>query len=467
MVRRLLSALILCCAALGTPCPASALEPPTVIFDEKTPGVRWTFPIGHRRGLIAVDDKRVVVATNQLGKVDESKGDWKTGGSLVAVDRASGKQLWQIDHSQREKGERPSLGIQSQPRIDGEHVYYISNRGELVCANLETGKIAWQIDMVRELDICFAPDFALSNPFCSPLVHGDHVYCVTGNGTSHSSPLLREVYGDKFMPRAASPHFICVHKATGKLVWSSNLPRENAVYSWSSPVACKLVNRDAIAFPGGDGVLYFFDPLRGELLEKYDLVPGDKKSWNPPEKSTAVFPVATPVFADGLLFVSTAQDMYGYPEFAPFTAFDLTGERSSPQSRLLWKIYEHAYGWTRTAPALTEKLLFVYDEDLHTIVAVERRSGKLRARRDAIDSEPTAFASLTVVGDHLLANIGASIEIYSADDKLFHRRTVKFAGGRCGLMGPVVMSGDEIFVAAAGQVFALDRRAVLGPLEDK
>lgn len=461
------------CVALSS----AAADPPEIEVTESSPGVRWTFPIGHRRGLLAANAERVVVATNEMVySEDGRKRDWSDGGSLVTIDRKTGKRQWQLDHTVREQGERPRLGIQSVPRLDGQFVYYVSNRGELVCANLASGRIDWQIDMVRELDICFAPDFALSNPFCSPLVHGDYVYCVTGNGCALDSPILREVYGQKRVPRPASPHFICVHKETGKPIWSSNLPGENVLYSWSSPVVCQVAGQEAIAFPGGDGVLYLFEPLKGALLERhqlnppYELTPRGKEPRA--NKGTQVFPVATPVFLDGLLYVSTAQDMYGCPELAPFTAFDLTLADRRARDVVRWRVAAGpAGGWSRSSPAVSAKYVFIYSEDDWKIIVVNRQNGKFMAQREVIDSTPTAFPSLHLVGNQLVANIGASIEVYSADAALDLQRTVHFkhrdSRNAQELLGPLVFRDTEVLVPAASHVFALDPAVILGPAKLK
>src|SRR5205085_9921236 len=111
---------------------------------------------------------------------------------------------------------------------DGDRVYYVTNRCELVCATpggLAAGNVGiqdeqykdatdadvvWRLDMIGELGV-----FPHNLAACSPLVVGDLIFVVTGNGVDE---------GHLNVPSPEAPSFIAVDKKTGKPKWKSNLP---------------------------------------------------------------------------------------------------------------------------------------------------------------------------------------------------------------------------------------------------
>src|SRR5262249_29901465 len=146
-------------------------------------------------------------------------------------------------------------GVASTPAVDGDRLYYVSNRCEVICATL-AGKpdthqadIVWRLDMIKDLGVY--PRMLAS---CSPLVVGDLVYVVTGNG----------VNSEHKVPAPDAPSFVAVNKKDGTLAWKSNLPGKNIMDGqWSNPVYAESGGKGQVIFPGGDGWLYSFEPKKG------------------------------------------------------------------------------------------------------------------------------------------------------------------------------------------------------------
>jgi outer membrane protein assembly factor BamB len=210
----------------------------------------------------------------------------------------SGKLLWQARHprigSRIHDLEQP---MRSKPFIDGDRVYYVSNRGELICADLEgfhdgandgpfqnedqTGStdadFLWKIDMMAELGVFRREASDVGNPSSSPIVIGDLVFCVTGHGRTGSGELPYASTPSSPVHQEA-PSFLAVQKLTGKIVWSSSAPgRDILLGQWSSPVHAQIRGVDLVIFPGGDGFLYGFEALSGTLLWEVDCnEPGAK-----------------------------------------------------------------------------------------------------------------------------------------------------------------------------------------------
>ncbi len=431
-------------------------EPRIITITDGSPGVKWIMErIGVRPGLLTSQGDRLLVATSEVDfSEDGSVEATGEGGTLLCLDKGTGKHIWNRNHARRDNRERLLLGIQSTPRIDGDYVYYVSNRGELVCAGLKDGKVEWLIDMLADLGVSVRPDPILANRFCTPLVYGDHVYCITGNGCNFHTP---DPFNLPLTPDA--PHFICVHKRTGKLVWSNAAPGKDVVYSWCSPVLVSLADKDAIVFPGGDGVLYFFDPLKGNILFRHDVNLPDATRWTKFGRGSQVFFSGVPIVHDEMLFVGTCQDMYGYPTNAPFVCIDLNQVARKGPNVERWRIRDERLGWTRASPVVFGDRIFIFDDHQFAVLSVDIKTGEIKGHRETHRAETSPFHSLAVVDGKLLVNTGESVEIFSASDALTPISRVEFDSV---LMGNVLIADSTLFAASASRVVAVELQAILG-----
>ena len=193
-------------------------------------------------------------------------------------------------------------------------MYYVSNRCELVCADVEgfldgkndgpfteetltdkiDGDIVWKLDMIKELGV-----FPHNMSACSPAIDGDLVFVVTGNGVDE---------GHKIIPAPDAPSFIAVNKHTGKVAWQRNNPGNKLLHGqWSNPAIGILGGRKQVVFPGGDGQLYAFAPTTGDLLWTFQCNPPGSV-WKLGGQGTRNNIIATPVIYDDKVFISLGQD---------------------------------------------------------------------------------------------------------------------------------------------------------------
>ena len=241
-------------------------------------------------------------------------------GIIICFREADGKFLWQAVHDKLPSGvvnDWPEQGICSSPFVDGDRLYYVSNRCELVCADVEgfyngnqgiqdekykdptDADFIWRLDMMEELGV-FPHNLAVS----SPVVVGDLVYIVTGNGHDESHENI---------PSPQAPSFIAVNKHTGKVVWQDASPGEKILHGqWSNPTYAEIDGKPQVIFAGGDGYVYGFDPASGKLLWKFDCNP-KKSVWKLGGRGTKNNLIATPVVHDGLVYIANGQD----PEHGP------------------------------------------------------------------------------------------------------------------------------------------------------
>jgi outer membrane protein assembly factor BamB len=263
----------------------------------KEKNIKWTARLGTMAyGGPVVAGGKVFVGTNN-GKPRDPKirGD---KGVLLCFRESDGQFLWQIVHDKLpnpDENDFPNQGVLSAPVVEGNCLYYVSNRCELVCADTEgdpttgKGKIVWKLDMIKELGVypCYASN-------SSPLIVGDLVFAVTSNG----------VFPNKNdIPSPKAPSFVAVDKHTGKVVWTDNSPGDKIMDGqWSSPVAAQVNGRMLVIYAGGDGWLYAFEAKSGKLVWKFDCNPkGTKFQLTRGDKS---YIIATPVVYDNKLYVA-------------------------------------------------------------------------------------------------------------------------------------------------------------------
>lgn len=293
---------------------------------KKKTNVKWVAGLGSQAyGNPVVAGGKVFLGTNNDGMKnprDTTKPSAAGGksqpldkGVIMCFRESDGKFLWQAIHDKLEAGrvnDWPLQGICSSPFVEGNRLYYVSNRCELVCADTEgfadgnqgvqdekykdptDADIIWRLDMIGELGV-FPHNLAV----CSPIVVGDLVFVVTGNGHDESHENI---------PAPNAPSFVAVDKKTGKVAWKDSSPGEKILHGqWSNPCYAEINGQAQVIFPGGDGWLRAFDPKTGKILWKFDCNPKSAK-YVLGGRGTRNEIIATPIVADNLVYIGVGQD---------------------------------------------------------------------------------------------------------------------------------------------------------------
>jgi len=262
-------------------------------------------------------------------------------GILMCFEEATGKFLWQSVHDKLPGGpvvDWPKEGICSSPLVEGDRVYYVSNRCTLVCADVNgaangrQGKplqflaapdfkklkpaydsptdadILWEVDMIGTLGV-FPHNMSAS----SPLLVGDILYVVTANGVDE---------GHINIPSPQAPSFLAVDKKTGKVLWTRSDPGKQIMHGqWSNPCYADIQGVRQVIFPGGDGVLRGYKPETGDLLWQFDCNPKDSK-YELGGTGTRNDFIGTPVVHNGLVFIGVGQDPEHFSGVGHFWCID-------------------------------------------------------------------------------------------------------------------------------------------------
>lgn len=281
--------------------------------------VLWQQNLGSQTyGNPVVADGKVFVGTNNGGGWRKDKYPAEDDkGVLLAFNEKDGEFLWQLTREKLETGRVNDWilqGICSVPAVEGDRMWVVTNRCELMCLDTEgfrddendgdikdevdttkeDADIIWNLDLIEEYGV-FPHNLATS----SPVIHGDAVFIVTSNGVD-------EAHLDVPSPRA--PCFMAVDKNTGKLLWEHNQPFDGILHGqWSSPAIGMVNGKAQVIFPGGDGWVYAHDAVSGEEIWKCDLNPKETK-WELYGKGTRNSIISTPVFADNSVIIGVGQD---------------------------------------------------------------------------------------------------------------------------------------------------------------
>lgn len=274
--------------------------------------VKWVASLGSQSyGNPVVSGGVVLVGTNnELVRDPNQPGD---RGVLMAFRESDGEFLWQATHEKLSTGRAndwPFQGIASSPLVEGDRVYYVSNRAELICADLHgfrdgendgpftdetlTGPtdpdFIWKLDMIEELGV-FPHNLANS----SPVAWGDLLYISTSNGQDESHVNI---------PSPRAPALIAVNKHTGEVVWEDASPGDRILHGqWSTPAVAEIDGVVQVIMAQGDGWVRGFDAKTGEKLWEFDLNPKDSV-W--PKTRNEV--ISTPVVVDGVVYIANGQD---------------------------------------------------------------------------------------------------------------------------------------------------------------
>jgi outer membrane protein assembly factor BamB len=358
-----------------------------------TKNVKWVAKLGSQSyGNAVVSGGKVLVGTNnEFPRDPQHQGDRSI---LMCLDEKTGGLLWQLVVPKLASGkvnDWENLGLLASPCVEGNRVYVVTSRCEVLCLDLEgmangndgpfqeeaqyaagPGKpkvkigakdadILWRYDMMDDLGV-----FPHNASNCSILVVGDILYVCTSNGQDWTHVNI---------PSPNAPSLIAVDKRTGKLLGEDDAHIGPRIFHgmWCSPSAGQVNGKWQVFFGGGDGVCYAFDATPAKEGEENLL----KKVWwfdcNPPERKIKngkpiKYPAAegpseinaTPVFWKNRIYVPVGQDPEHGEGIGIITCIDATKTGDITKTGKIWS-YDKINRSISTVSITPEGLLFVND----------------------------------------------------------------------------------------------------------
>lgn len=371
--------------------------------------VKWMAPLGSQTyGNPIIAKGKIFIGTNNGGEFrPHSKGD---KGIVLCLEEATGKMLWQATHDKLPTGrvnDWPEQGICSSTFVDGDKIYYVSNRCELICADVEgfldgendgpfkdekhteaqDADFVWVLDMIEELGV-FPHNLATS----SPVIAGDTIFLHTSNGVDE---------GHLNLPSPDAPSFIAVDKKTGKVIWERKDPAKNILHGqWSSPTYAKINGKGQAIFGGGDGWCYAFDEKNGELVWKYDLNPKDAV-YVLGGRGTKNEVIATPVFYDNRIFLAVGQDPEHGEGIGHLHCIDATKTGDITESGKIWHRGNKDFYRTMSTCAVADGLVYAADLSGY-LYCLDEKTGQQYWKHDmmsAIWGSPYVVDGKVLLGD--------------------------------------------------------------------
>ncbi len=464
-------------------------------FDpESGKNVAWTAQLGtqsHSTPVVA--GGRVYIGTNNQEPRDpKHAGD---RGVFMCFDEKDGKFLWQLVVPKRDEDKYfdwPDVGICSPATVEGDRVYTVTNRGEVVCLTtrglgrenvgpfkdeglhmtphaapppdfvaqkptvpvLEPGPtdadIVWLFDMPRE-----AGTWPHDNAHTSILIRGPHLYVNTGTGVDNTHKKIRT-------PDA--PSLLVLDKATGRVVAREDEHLAPHIFhaAWAAPAMGKVNGRELIFHSGGDGIVRAFEPVPA------DASPGEvhklKKVWqyeidpNAP-KETAVDHVFTsnkkegpsdfygaPVLHEGKLFVAGGGDIWwGKLECWAKCLDAATGQE-------LWShpLNKHVL----STPAVRDGLVFI--ADTRTLHCLDAKTGEALWTQE-LNGEIWA-SPFIADGKVYLGTRKGDFWVFAAAREKKVLSTIEL---KSPISATTTAANGTLFVATMKQLFALKKKAEL------
>lgn len=447
--------------------------------------VKWSAALGtetHSSPVIA--GGRVYIGTNNGNPRDpKHQGD---RGVLMCLDARSGELLWQLVVPKRDEDvyfDWPQSGIASPATVEGDRVYIVSNRGEVMCldslglANGNQGPfqsegahmtphgvipqltpgpldadILWLFDLTSGAGI-WSHDAAHS----SILIDGPFLYLNSGTGVDNTHKRIRT-------PEA--PSLVVLDKYTGKLVARDEEHIAPTIFhsTWCAPSLGRINGRNLIFFGAGNGILYAFEtlpqtsstiesgkPLALKKVWQFDFDPTAPKTnvhkFNGNRRESPSNFYGMPVVYKNRIYLAGGGDLWWGKNQAWLKCIDATGVGDVTTHAQVWSypLEKHVMG----TPAIVDGLVFLADCG-RTFHCVDAETGKA-CWTYSIDGD--AWASpLAADGKVYLGTRSGAFYVFAAN------RQAKLLSS-CDLGQPISSTAAAaqgvLYVATMNRLFAL------------
>jgi outer membrane protein assembly factor BamB len=391
-------------------------------FDPKSGrNIKWSAALGtstHSTPVVARG--KVLIGTNN----DDPRDPRNIGdrGVLMCFDEKDGKFCWQLAVPKITTSvywDWPKAGTCSPATVEGDRVYIVSNRGEVMCLDLrgmangndgpfyDEGRhmvppdqpplkpgaadadILWLFDIVKDCGVR-----QHDSAHCSILLDGQFLYANTSNGVDDTHKIINA-------PDA--PSLIVLDKTTGRLVARDNEHIGPDIFhcTWSSPARGEVNGRPLVFFVGGNGVVYAFETVTQTFLSASpsQTTPAQtgmsapralKKVWwfdcdpTAPKQNihdylrnreqSPVNVYGMPVFHNNRLFVATGGDMWWGKRQAWLKCIVVTKTGDITRTGEVWSYPLRNH--TCSTPAVRDGLAFIADcgKTLHCVDAATGRA---------------------------------------------------------------------------------------------
>ena len=226
-------------------------------WPEGGPRAIWSRPLGPGHSAILVDNGRLYTMY-RVGNGRARQGPWEAAESVIALDAATGKTIWEHKYASKIEDFNYGAGPHSTPLIVGDRLFTIGTNKQLFALDKATGKVIWSHDLVAE----FNSPTLLIRPVvkagygCSPIAWRETIICSVG-GPGQSVMAFRQ--------------------DDGRVVWKSG----DFHTSEAAPVLISVSGEEQLVVFGG-GSINGLNPANGAILWSVPHDPGNDLNMNTP-----------------------------------------------------------------------------------------------------------------------------------------------------------------------------------------
>jgi outer membrane protein assembly factor BamB len=416
----------------GPSATGSTVETSLPVTWSATENVAWKAPVAGLGVSTPIVTGPIVVITSQLGSSTRRTGNHPRlvqGGDpteagetalgrnraavaegqtifvVEAFGRADGKKRW--EHRVEAAGPMPEVHekhnmASPSPVSDGQMVYAWFATGQIVALDMN-GKLVWQRHLGKEI-----------SPFDVVWGHS-------------SSPTVFEDSLILLCDHAPASYLLAVDKRTGKEKWKAN--RGSGKMSYSTPVVVPGPNGPELIVNSSERV-DAYNPRNGELL------------WF--TGGTNRFPVPSPLFHDGIIYMSR-----GYRS-SPYMAIRPGGKGDITKSHVIW---ENTTGGPYISSLVHDNGLIYMATDVGAVTVVDAKDGS-RVWQQRIDG---VFSASPVAADgkiYFVSENGETVVLRAGRNPEVLARN---ALGERQIASPAVSNG-QIFIRTDDHLYAIGKR---------
>jgi outer membrane protein assembly factor BamB len=405
---------------------------------DKTENVLWSCPMPGPSGATPVisGDHVFVASTDEQTRTCVA----------IAIDRKTGKVLWQHKVADGYGKDSRSTYSNSSPVTDGRHAWFFYATGDLICFDL-AGKEIWHRNIQKEYG-----QFAFLWTFAStPLLWDGKLYLQV---LQRDEPVQGRGQQD------APSFLLALNPTTGQELWKVIRPGDAKAESreaFTTPIPASVDGRSELLVVGGD-CLTGHDPATGKELWRWG-------TWNPTRIGHWRL-VPSPVVGGGVALVCA-------PKGAPVYAVKLGGQGELSSADLAWQsAVQSAEDPAEAArsldnrdltsdvptPLFYEGRFYVLNGDRRKLVCVEP-SGKIVWTGDLPGRAIFQASPTGADGKIYLMNFAGDVFVVQAggtEFKLLH--TAAMGDNENTLRASIPISHGQLFIRTSKHLYCLGRK---------
>jgi outer membrane protein assembly factor BamB len=227
-------------------------------WPETGPRAVWSRALGGGHSAILADESRLFTMY-RTGNARARTGPWDTEETVVSLDAATGKTLWEYKYPSKLEDFSRGPGPHSTPIVVGNRLFTFGTNKQLHAFDKQTGQVIWSHDLVKE----FGAPTLLIRPVvkagygCSPIAWKDTIICFVG-GPGQAVMAFRQ--------------------HDGSVAWKSG----HFLTSDAPPMLITFEGQPQLVIFAG-AAINGLDPDTGALLWSHVHDPGNDFNFSPPQ----------------------------------------------------------------------------------------------------------------------------------------------------------------------------------------